>query len=300
MQFSGALTALVTPFSDGRVDERALADLVEFQIAAGIDGLVPCGTTGESPTLSHAEHVRVVACVVEAARGRVPVLAGAGSNATREAIDLAQACHEAGADGTLQITPYYNKPTQDGLVAHFTAVADAVDLPMVLYNVPGRTGVDLVPETVVRLAEHPRIVGIKEATGDMARVPALRRLCGPDFAILSGDDATVLPLLACGGDGVISVTSNLLPALFSELCAAARSGDLATARDLHARHLPLSEALFATTNPIAVKAALAMTGRIADEIRLPLLPLSAEDPLRARLRTLLTEHGLLSPEEPPP
>jgi len=295
MKFFGAYTALVTPWTGGRLDEAALAAHVEAQIAGGIDGLVPCGTTGESPTLSHAEHVQVVEKVVSVCRGRVPVLAGAGSNSTREAIDLARACKAAGADGTLQITPYYNKPTQAGLVAHFTAIADAVDLPVVLYNVPGRTGVDLLPETVEVLARHERIVGIKEATGDMRRVFDLRRRCGGDFAILSGDDPTVLPLLAAGGDGVISVTSNLLPGLFADLCAAARGGDLARARALHARHLPLSEALFATTNPIPVKAALAMLGRIADELRLPLVPLPPDDPLRARLRACLVEAGVLAP-----
>ncbi|RMG95014.1 MAG: 4-hydroxy-tetrahydrodipicolinate synthase [Deltaproteobacteria bacterium] len=298
MSFTGALTAIVTPFSNGRIDEDALRRLVETQIQAGIDGLVPCGTTGESPTLSHAEHAEVVAKVVEATKGRVPVLAGAGSNCTREAIDLARACREAGASGTLQITPYYNKPTQEGLVAHFTAIADAVDLPMVLYNVPGRTGVDLRPETVARLARHPNIVGIKEATGDMTRVPELRRSCGPDFSILSGDDATVLPLLACGGDGVISVTANVVPGRMARLCAAARRGDLETARRLHDEHLPLTRALFAVTNPVPVKAVLAMLGRIEDELRLPLVPLDEDHPVRSRLRELVVELGLATATTP--
>ena len=201
--FRGAYTALVTPMRDGRVDTDALEKLVEDQIAGGIHGLVPCGTTGESPSLSHAEHIHVVEVVMQAVRGRVPVLAGAGSNSTREAIELARACKELGVQGTLQITPYYNKPTQDGLVAHFSEIADAVGLPIVVYNVPSRTCVDLLPETAARLAQYPLLVGIKEATACMIRASRLRELCGPDFAMLSGDDFTIMPFMAVGGDGVI-------------------------------------------------------------------------------------------------
>src|SRR5688572_745955 len=191
--FRGAFTALVTPFRDGRVDDAALVRLVEDQIAGGINGLVPCGTTGESPCLSYAEHIHVIEVVMRAAKGRVPVLAGSGSNCTREAIELSRACKELGVAGTLQITPYYNKPTQEGLAAHFTEIADAVGLPIVLYNVPGRTGVDLLPETLAKLAKHSLVVGVKEATADMIRASRVRELCGPDFALLSGDDFTVLP-----------------------------------------------------------------------------------------------------------
>ena len=300
--FRGALTALITPFRDGRVDDEALARNVDEQIEAGIDGLVPCGTTGESPTLSHAEHVHVVEVVLRAARGRVPVLAGAGSNCTREAIELARACKELGADGTLQITPYYNKPPQDGLEAHFRAIADAVALPLVLYNVPGRTGVDLAPEPCARLSSHPHVAGIKEATADLDRVERLRTLCGDDFAILSGDDATVLPFLAAGGDGVISVVSNLLPRLMADLCAAVAAGDLPRARSLAGRHLPLTRALFRRSNPIPVKAAMALAGRASPEIRLPLVPLPPDSALATELRERLADlrPDLDLPKDPSP
>ena len=291
--FRGALTALVTPMRDGRVDEPAIEKLVDEQIKAGIDGLVPCGTTGESPSLSHAEHIAVVEVVVRAAAGRVPVLAGAGSNSTREAIELARACKELGVAGTLQITPYYNKPTPAGLIAHFTPIAEAVSLPLVVYNVPGRTCVDMDAETLAELAAHPNVVGVKEATADMDRASRIRELCGDDFSLLSGDDFTLLPFLAVGGDGVISVGSNLLPKLFADLCTAMREGRLADARSLHYRHLPLTRALFTTTNPIAIKAAMAMTGRIGPEIRLPLNPLPDDGPEHAALRQALKNLELL-------
>ncbi len=276
--FRGAYTALVTPMRDGRVDREALERLVDEQIAGGINGLVPCGTTGESPSLSHAEHIHVVEVVVQAVRGRVPVLAGAGSNSTHEAIELARACKELGVAGTLQITPYYNKPTQEGLVAHFTAIADAVGLPIVVYNVPGRTCVDLLPETCARLAQHPLLVGIKEATGDMTRACRLRELCGPDFAMLSGDDFTILPFMAVGGDGVISVGSNLVPQLYSRMCEAASAGRWDEARDLHYKQLPLARALFATTSPIPVKQAMAALGKMTAEMRLPLVAIAEDRP----------------------
>jgi 4-hydroxy-tetrahydrodipicolinate synthase len=286
-KLEGAYTALVTPMRGDGIDVAALERLVEDQIAGGIDGLVPCGTTGESPTLSHAEHLQVVRIVIAAACGRVPVLAGAGSNSTQEACDLARACKELGADGTLQITPYYNKPTQAGLVAHFTAIAEASGLPMVVYNVPGRTCVDLEPITLARLAEHPLVVGVKEATADMHRAARIRELCGEGFSLLSGDDFTVLPFLAVGGNGVISVGSNLFPGLFARLCRAARENRWDEARALHYRQLPLSRALFSVTSPEPVKAAMAMLGRCEPTIRLPLLPLPDDHPTRAELRRVL-------------
>lgn len=271
--FRGALTALITPLRHDRVDEDALARLVEQQISAGIDGLVPCGTTGEASTLSVAEHLRVVEIVVHKVRGRVPVLAGAGANDTRKAVELARACKQIGADGTLQVTPYYTKPTQAGLIAHFTAVAEQSDLPVVVYNVPGRTGVDLLPETVAELARHPKIVGIKEATGDLSRAARLRELLTPasQFTLLSGDDFTVFPFLALGGHGVISVTSNVAPAWVAALCDAAAAGRWDEARALHDRHYPLARALFTAPNPIPVKAAMALLGRCSPEMRLPLV-----------------------------
>jgi 4-hydroxy-tetrahydrodipicolinate synthase len=287
VKFEGAYTALVTPMRGDGIDVGALERLVEAQIAGGIHGLVPCGTTGESPTLSHAEHLQVVEIVVRAARGRVPVLAGAGSNSTQEACDLARACKDLGADGTLQITPYYNKPTQSGLVAHFTAVAEASGLPMVLYNVPGRTCCDLEPATLARLCQHPLVAGVKEATGDMTRAARIRELCGEGFSLLSGDDFTVLPFLAVGGNGVISVGSNLYPGLFSRLCRAAAEGRWDEARTLHYRQLPLSRALFSVTSPEPVKAAMAMLGKCEPTIRLPLLPLPDDHPTRAELRRVL-------------
>lgn len=287
MKFEGAYTALVTPMRGDGIDVEALERLVEQQIAGGIHGLVPCGTTGESPTLSHAEHLQVVEIVIRAARGRVPVLAGAGSNSTQEACELARACRDLGADGTLQITPYYNKPTQAGLVAHFTAIADASGLPMVLYNVPSRTCCDLDPTTLAKLSQNPLVVGVKEATGDMTRAARIRELCGEGFALLSGDDFTVLPFLAVGGNGVISVGSNLFPSLFSRLCRAAAEGRWDEARALHYRQLPLSRALFSITSPEAVKAAMAMLGRCEPTIRLPLLPLPEDHPTRAELRRVL-------------
>jgi 4-hydroxy-tetrahydrodipicolinate synthase len=287
LKFQGAYTALITPMRGDGIDVPALERLVEAQIEGGIDGLVPCGTTGESPTLSHAEHLQVVEVVVKAARGRVPVLAGAGSNSTQEACDLARACKELGADGTLQITPYYNKPTQAGLRAHFTAVAEASGLPMVLYNVPGRTGCDLEPATLATLSQHPLVVGVKEATGDMHRACRIRELCGEGFSLLSGDDFTVMPFLALGGNGVISVGSNLHPRLFARLCRAAREGRWDEARALHYRQLPLSRALFSVSSPEPVKAAMAMRGKCEPTIRLPLLPLPDDHPTRAELCRVL-------------
>ncbi len=294
--FRGVYTALITPMSaDGRVDDAALARIVEAQIAGGVHGLVPCGTTGESTTLSHAEHVHVVEVVVRCVAGRVPVLAGAGSNSTREAIELARACKEIGVTGTLQVVPYYNKPPQAGLIHHFESIAEAVALPMVLYNVPSRTACDLQAATVAHLARHPNIVGIKEATADMHRAAQVSELCGPDFCLLSGDDFTMLPLWAVGGDGVISVVSNPAPRLIRELWDAFTTGDLARARQLNFRQLQLTRLLFAEPNPIPVKAAMHLLGLAGLEARSPLRPLATDGDLYAKLRASLIE--LQQPKE---
>ena len=275
MRFTGAYTALVTPFKNGAPDEAAYRRFIEWQIAQGINGLVPCGTTGESATLSHEEHEQVIRICVEQAGGRVPVLAGAGSNNTIEAVRLTRFARDAGADGALLITPYYNKPTQEGLYRHFAAIAEAVDFPLIPYNVPGRTGCNLLPATLGRLARaFPHIAGVKEATGDLIQVSEVLEHCGPDFCLLSGDDFTVLPILSVGGCGVISVTSNIAPAKMSGLCAAFAQGDLQSARALHFELAPLNRAMFLETNPIPVKTALHMTGIVEHlELRLPLCPL---------------------------
>ena len=292
-QFRGLFTALITPMADdGSVDEAALTQLVEAQIAGGVHGLVPCGTTGEATTLSHAEHIRVVEIVARVAAGRVPVLAGAGSNSTREAIELAQACHELGVAGTLQVVPYYNKPPQEGLIRHFEAIADAVPLPIILYNIPGRTVINMVPETVARLAKHPNIVGIKDATSDMHVCSQLRELCGDDFALLSGDDFTVLPFLATGGDGVISVVSNPAPALMRALMDAFAAGNLAEARRLHHRQLKLTRLLFREPNPIAVKVAMHLLGRSGLEVRAPLRSIGLDSELAKAIKATLAELAL--------
>ncbi len=292
--FRGAYTALVTPLHHDRLDEAAIARLAERQIAAGIHGLVPCGTTGEASTLSTSEHLRVVELTIHAAAGRVPVLAGAASNNTRHAIELARACKQLGAAGTLQVTPYYNKPTQAGLIAHFVAIAEASELPVVVYNVPGRTGVDLLPETVATLARHPLIVGIKEATGDMSRIARIRELLGSDesFDLLSGDDFTLLPFLALGGHGVISVTSNVAPHWLAHLCNAAAANHWDEARSWHYRQLPLCRALFGQPNPIPVKAALALLGRCHPDMRLPLLAIDPQSHEGQALADALQSLGL--------
>lgn len=290
--FTGAMTAIVTPFKDGRVDDDALARLVEDQIAAGIDGLVPCGTTGEAPTLEPEEHAHVIRVVAETARRRVPIIAGTGSNSTRHAIELSRAAKEAGADGLLVVTPYYNRPTQDGLYRHYMAIVEAVSLPVIVYNIPGRTGGDMSTDTLARLAAaSPRIVGLKEATGNVARAQDVVRRLGDRLAVLSGDDALNLALYAVGGRGCISVASNVIPKLVADVWDAAAAGDYARARELHLRTIPLTDALFSETNPIPVKAALAMMGSVDAEIRAPLYPMSG--PARERLRAILSEHGLV-------
>ena len=289
--FRGAITALVTPFRNGRVDEEAYRELIDWQIRQGVDGIVPCGTTGESATLSHEEHNRVIDIAVDEAKGRVPVIAGTGSNSTAEAIRLTRHAKEAGADGALLITPYYNKPTQGGLYHHYKRVAEETKFPLVLYNVPSRTGVNLLPETVARLAEIPDIVGIKEATGDMRQVSEILERCGDKISVLSGDDFTVLPLLALGGRGVISVVSNVAPADMAELVRAFDNGDLARARELHYRLMPLARAMFFETNPIPVKTALSLMGKIHLELRLPLCEMKPEN--RTRLEQVLRDYGVL-------
>jgi 4-hydroxy-tetrahydrodipicolinate synthase len=283
MRFSGTFTALVTPFKNGAPDETRYRRLIDWQIEQGVSGLVPCGTTGESATLSHEEHEQVVRICVEQAKGRVPVLAGSGSNNTAEAVKLTRFAREAGADGALLIAPYYNKPTQEGLYRHFAAIADAVDFPLVPYNVPGRTGCNLLPATLGRLArECPNIVGVKEATGDLTQVSEVLEYCGSQFCVISGDDFTVLPILAVGGCGVISVTSNIVPAKMSRLCSAFAQGDWESARALHFELAPLNRAMFLETNPIPVKTALHMMGFMDLEFRLPLCPLSEDNMVRLR------------------
>jgi 4-hydroxy-tetrahydrodipicolinate synthase len=289
--FEGIFTALVTPFQGGGVDEPALRELVERQVAAGVDGVVPCGSTGESATLAPQEHCRVIEVVVEAARGRVQVVAGTGSNNTREAIELTKHAKRAGADGALLISPYYNKPTQDGIVAHYAAVARETAFPLLVYNIPGRTASNIAPPTMARLADLEHVVGVKEASGDLVQISQVIARCPAEFSVLSGDDALALPLLALGARGAISTLSNLAPAEMAELVRAGRRGDLPRARELHYRLLPLMDALFCETNPIPVKAALALLGLVADEIRLPLTPVTP--PNRERLRAVLKELGLL-------
>jgi 4-hydroxy-tetrahydrodipicolinate synthase len=289
--FTGVITALVTPLRNGAVDEDALRRLVAEQIAAGIDGLVPVGTTGESPTLDHEEHLKVVKIVIDETKKRVPIIAGTGGNSTREAIELSRAAKNLGADGMLQVTPYYNKPTQDGLYRHFKAIIDEAPLPTILYNVPGRTGCDLLPDTVARLCDIPLVVGIKEATGNLQRASQIIARVGDRLVLLSGDDATTLALFAVGGRGVISVVSNVVPADFAGMWDAFAAGDLKKAQALHYKTFPLSEGLFIESNPIPVKAALAMMGKIADEIRAPLYPMSGEN--KEKVRKILLAYGLV-------
>jgi len=272
MEFSGNIVALVTPFRNGAVDHEALGRLTDRVIRGGAGGVVPCGTTGESPTLSHKEHDQVVAGVVEAAEGRVPVIAGTGSNSTAEAIRLTKTAEESGASAALCVNPYYNRPTQEGLARHFLAIADATRLPVVLYDIPGRSSVNLSIDTLVRLAEHPKIQAIKEATGNVDRVTAIRS--GTNLAVLCGDDALTLPMLALGGQGVISVVSNLAPSRMSRLVQAGLDGDFETARQEHETLYPLMRALFLESNPIPIKTAMGMLGWIDPELRPPLCPMS--------------------------
>lgn len=289
--FRGSMTALVTPFMGGRVDRYGLKRLIEFQIRNETDAVIPCGTTGESATLTYKEHETVVELALEYTDGRIPVIAGTGSNSTSEAILLTRHARKSGADAALLITPYYNKPTQEGLFQHFRAVAGEVDIPMILYNVPGRTSVNLLPETVARLSEIPNIVGIKEATGDLKQIADLIALCGERITVLSGDDFTTLPILSVGGKGVISVTSNIAPADVSHMVHAYLGGDTLEALRLHTRLWPLHKAMFLETNPVPVKTALGMMGMIRPNLRLPLVPLSQAN--RDRLRKAMKDYGLI-------
>ena len=291
-KFRGAFVAIVTPFIDGKLDEQGLKDLIEFQIAGGTHGIVPCGTTGESATMSHAEHRRVVELTVKTVAGRVPVLAGTGSNSTSESIELTRAAKEAGADGALLITPYYNKPSQEGLFQHFKAVAEAVDIPIILYNVPSRTAVNMLPETVARCAQIANIVGVKEATADLNQISQVIRLCPKGFAVMSGDDFTSMPTVMIGGTGVISVTSNVAPKDMSAMMDAALAGDIPKAQELHYKLLPLMQAMFIDTNPVPAKTALAMMGKIKSGLpRLPLYKMNEAND--EKLKKVIAAYGLV-------
>jgi 4-hydroxy-tetrahydrodipicolinate synthase len=291
--FSGTYTALVTPFRNDAFDKTAFASLIEAQIAGGVDGIVPVGTTGESPTLDHAEHLQVIKEAVKIAKGRTKVIAGTGSNSTAEAIDLTVAAEKAGADAALLVAPYYNKPSQEGLFLHYSKLAEATKLPLILYSIPGRCGVEIAAETVKRLAKaYPTIVAIKEAGGSVERVHALRHAVPDNFDILSGDDSLTLPFIASGAKGVISVASNIAPKEISEMVRAALKGDFATARVTHERYYALFKELFVEPNPVPIKFALASKGLIAPDVRLPLCPMSV--PNQHRLTALLKALGLAS------
>jgi 4-hydroxy-tetrahydrodipicolinate synthase len=295
--FSGTFTALVTPFRNGEVDVEALEGMVEFQIQHGVSGLVPCGTTGETPAMSEEEDRVVVETVVRVTNGRVPVVAGTGSNSTDMAIKYTRMAREAGADGSLQVAPYYNKPTQEGLYRHFATIAESTALPLILYNIPGRTSVTISAETMARLAEIPNIVGVKDSTLSMNMISDMRRLCGEEFDILSGDDPMTLPVIALGGVGVISVASNVAPGAVSGMVRALLSGDFERGRELYYELLPLFRALFVETNPIPVKTAASLLGLCSDEMRLPLIPMSGENLRRLQETLDRSAHLLPTPEE---
>jgi 4-hydroxy-tetrahydrodipicolinate synthase len=290
--FKGSIVALITPFKDGKVDEKAFQAFVEWQIAQGTQGLVPCGTTGESPTLSHEEHMRVVELCVNAAAGRVPVIGGTGSNSTAEAVALTRHAKEAGADAALVVTPYYNKPSQEGLYQHYKAIHDAVELPIVIYNIPGRCVVDMSVATMARLAKLPNIVGVKDATADLTRPLRTRLEIGPDFCQLSGEDATITAFLAQGGHGCISVTANIAPAQCAALHRAWQAGDLATVERLRDQLMPLHDAMFVETSPGPVKYAASLLGLCSEELRLPLV--SVTDGTRATMRDAMVKAGVLN------
>jgi len=290
--FTGTYTALVTPFSRGRIDEAALQRLIKMQVQAGVDGIVPVGTTGESPTVDYEEHIRIIELSVQFAGGKIKVMAGTGANATKEAIYLTQEAEKAGANASLQVAPYYNKPTQEGLFQHFRAIARATKLPIVLYSIPGRCGIEIAVDTTARLARECRnVVGIKEAGGNPDRVSQLRAALGPKFSILSGDDSLTLPFMSVGAQGVISVASNVIPREVAQMVKAFLRADVKKASQLHAKYYPLFKNLFIETNPIPIKAALAMMGLIAEEYRLPLVPMAAAN--REKLAKTLRACGLL-------
>jgi 4-hydroxy-tetrahydrodipicolinate synthase len=291
-KFHGSMPALVTPFKDGKFDEPAFRALVDWQISSGSHGLVPVGTTGESPTLTHAEHRRVVEVCIDEARGRVPVIAGAGSNNTVEAIDLARHAEKAGADAVLVVTPYYNKPTQEGLFRHFKAISDAIGIPIIIYNIPGRSVIDMSVETMKRLSELENIVGVKDATGDLARVSRQRHAMGADFIQLSGEDMTALAHMSAGGHGCISVTANAAPALCAQLMEAVFKGDYATALTLQDKLTPLHAAIFLEPGVAGAKYALSLIGRVNNEVRLPLVPVT--EGVESAIRRAVVHAGLLS------
>ncbi len=291
--FTGSIVALVTPFNNSTVDEKKIRELVEFQIKNGTSGIVPCGTTGESPTLSHKEHERVIEICIEAAAQRVPIIAGTGSNSTAEAVSLTKHAAKAGAQGALVVTPYYNKPTQEGLYLHFKAIAESVPIPIILYNIAGRTARNIEPETIARLAQDCKnIIGIKEASGSLEQMQTIKQICPAHFLLLSGDDALTLPLLSIGGVGVISVAANIVPKDIALVISAFQEGQLPEAQARHYKLLPLIKALFLETNPIPVKEAMGMMGMCSSELRLPLCPLSPAN--RARLKAALQDYGLLN------
>jgi len=289
--FKGSIVAIVTPFNKGKVDFEKLRELVEFQIEGGTDAIVPCGTTGESSTLDYDEHMDVIKTVIAQVKKRVPVIAGTGSNSTQEAIELSQKAKEAGADGVLLVTPYYNKPTQEGLVRHYTAIAEAVAITQVLYNVPGRTGVNMLPETVARIAVHKNVVAIKEATGSLQQASEIIALCGENIDVFSGDDFITFPMMACGAKGIISVLANIMPKAVGDLVDAFFAGNMEKARQIHLQTLKIGNAMFMESNPIPVKTALGLMGKCSDEVRLPLCEMAAGN--KAKLAAIMKEYNLI-------
>jgi 4-hydroxy-tetrahydrodipicolinate synthase len=291
-EFTGVMTAIVTPFNQqGKFDPKTMGELIEFQIGEGVDGIVPCGSTGESATLNHKEHQEVIEFAIKTARGRVKVIAGTGSNSTDEAVALTEFAEKAGADAALLTTPYYNKPTQEGLFRHYKEIHEKTRIPVILYNIPGRTGVNMLPETVGRLAGLERVVAIKEASGSLPQMMEVIRLCGDQITLLSGDDGLTLPILAIGGKGVISVTSNILPKALKLLVDAFNRGEIEKAREIHYQYLPLHDSMFIETNPIPVKGALSLMGKCPNTLRLPLTPLS--DANQEKLKRVLKEYHLI-------
>jgi 4-hydroxy-tetrahydrodipicolinate synthase len=289
--FKGCFTALITPFRDGKVDEKAFKSLVDWQIKEGIHGIVPCGTTGESPTLSHKEHMKVTELAIEVAKGRVPVIAGTGSNSTAEAIELAKHAEKAGADAQLVVTPYYNKPTQEGMYRHFKAIHDACGLPIIIYNIPPRSVIDMTVETMTRLAELPRVIGVKDATNDLTRPTRTKLAAGAKFTLLSGEDGTALAFLAQSGHGCISVTSNIAPKLCSDMHKAWQKGDVAKAQEINEKLMPLHLALFAETSPSPVKYGASLLGLSTADVRLPLC--EPTEATKARVRETMAQVGLI-------
>ena len=289
--FKGSIVAIVTPFKNGKLDEKALKDLIEWHIAEGTNAIVPCGTTGESATLEYDEHYRVIELTIQAVNKRVPVIAGTGANSTSETIIMTRRAQDLGADGALLVVPYYNKPTQEGLYLHYKAIAEAVDIPMVLYNVPGRTALNMLPQTVARLADLKNVVAIKEATGNMAQVSEILRTCGDRITVLSGDDFTTFTLMALGGKGTISVSANVAPRDVSEMCRLMNEGKYDEARKLHFKLEPLNKGMFIETNPISVKTALSLMGKIEKEMRLPLCQMAADN--KGKLSDILKNYGLI-------